>query len=249
MTLNRATESETRVRRALQGVTGRGKANGAGVAKFTGGLEIYEAGGYPIWIVDKTSGKALFFLVRNSNDNNYQLFIKDKNDNYAFSVDVSNDHVFVAQTLRLAKNINTPYTAISTWEAFIDVVASGNESVLQVKLYNDANTQTKTFELLRSDRIVGKTCTDVSTTYTATAFDNIILADAAGGAFTITLPAVATLNSHELVIKKVDSSANAVTIDGNGAETIDGAATYSLPTQYSKVRLVSRANATGWYIV
>ncbi len=57
-------------------------------------------------------------------------------------------------------------------------------------------------------------------TYTATAEDHVILCDTSGGAFTVTLPA--GIDGTEYHIKKIDSSANAVTIDGFGPETIDG---------------------------
>ncbi len=48
-------------------------------------------------------------------------------------------------------------------------------------------------------------------------------------------------------IKKTDVSANAVTIDGNGAETIDGATTQSLPAQYDSMEVVT--NGTEWFII
>lgn len=57
--------------------------------------------------------------------------------------------------------------------------------------------------------------------------------DASSGAVTITLPAVAdATNGFFVYVQKVDSSANAVTVDGNGAETINGSPTFELPNQY-----------------
>lgn len=47
-------------------------------------------------------------------------------------------------------------------------------------------------------------------------------------------------------IKKVDSSTNAVTIDGSGAETIDGATTYVLDVQGQAVMLVS--DGSNWRV-
>jgi hypothetical protein len=85
--------------------------------------------------------------------------------------------------------------------------------------------------------------------YTATTSDSIILCDASGGAFTITLPAVATVSSStdtkEYIIIKIDSSANAVTIDGDGAETIDGAATTAVNNQYGAKTVWG--NGTEWF--
>lgn len=84
-----------------------------------------------------------------------------------------------------------------------------------------------------------------TTTYTAVAGD-VLLCDASGGAFTVTLPAAATVSGSSISVKKSDASANAVTIDGAGAETIDGAATLALSTQYEAVTLWS--DGTSWWV-
>lgn len=90
--------------------------------------------------------------------------------------------------------------------------------------------------------IVGKTAN-----YTATATDHTILVDATAGVVTITLPAAAASVGREYAIKKIDASANAVTIDGNGAELIDGAATQSLATQWKS--MIIQCNGTAWFIL
>lgn len=58
-------------------------------------------------------------------------------------------------------------------------------------------------------------------------------------AITITLPAAAACFGRIYVIKKSTSDANVVTIDGDGAELIDGAATISLPAINDTVILQS----------
>ena len=76
--------------------------------------------------------------------------------------------------------------------------------------------------------------------------DKLILVDATAGPVTITLLASATAgDGFRIVVKKVDSSANAVTVDGNASETIDGAATSTLSTQYDSVNLVS--DGSNWH--
>lgn len=67
--------------------------------------------------------------------------------------------------------------------------------------------------------------------YTTTADDYTILCDASGGSFTITLIALASHLEGMYHIKKIDSSGNFITVDGNGGETIDGAATAVLTVQ------------------
>lgn len=83
--------------------------------------------------------------------------------------------------------------------------------------------------------------------YTITLDDGFVAVDATAGAVTITLPTAAAAAGFEFIVKKIDASANAVTLDGDGAETIDGAATLSLPTQYASAAVLS--DGTTWWVV
>ena len=83
--------------------------------------------------------------------------------------------------------------------------------------------------------------------YTATATDTTILVDASGAARTIMLPAASGISGRIYVIKKTDSSGNAVTVDANASETIDGATTYALSAQYKFV--VIQCDGTNWHII
>ncbi len=72
-----------------------------------------------------------------------------------------------------------------------------------------------------------------------------IAADATAGGFVITLPAVADVgNGFEITIQKVDDSANTVTVDGSGSETINGLSDVTLDKQYEAITL--RGNGTRW---
>lgn len=75
----------------------------------------------------------------------------------------------------------------------------------------------------------------------------IIKLDGSGGAFSEHLPAAALCRGLEYVFIRTDSTiANVITLDAFGAETINGAATTTLNTQYEAVALVS--DGTSWYI-
>jgi hypothetical protein len=87
----------------------------------------------------------------------------------------------------------------------------------------------------------------VATTYTVSIYDAIIDGSAAGGAFTITLPTAVGNTGRLFIVKKTDSSANAVTVKGNGSELIDGANTSLLSTQYQCLEIYS--NGTNWSTV
>jgi hypothetical protein len=83
-----------------------------------------------------------------------------------------------------------------------------------------------------------------SANYTATNADSKILATGGTSGITITLPA-ATLGA-EYVIKKVDAGAGAVTVATTSSQTIDGATTKALTTQWASVRVVS--DGTAWFV-
>lgn len=74
---------------------------------------------------------------------------------------------------------------------------------------------------------------------TLTENDDVVTVATAGGAVTVTLPPVAGTRGKTYHIKKTDASANNLTLDGNGAETIDGAATVVWNTQWMTKQVVS----------
>jgi hypothetical protein len=83
--------------------------------------------------------------------------------------------------------------------------------------------------------------------YTMTSADGLVVADASGGAFTVTLPTAVGLAGRVYRVKKIDSSSNAVTIDGAGSETIDDATTATIATQYEAITVIS--DGTEWWVL
>ena len=85
--------------------------------------------------------------------------------------------------------------------------------------------------------------------YTLTSTDpGIIFADATGGAVTITLPAASSSTiGCRYEVFKVDSSANAVTIAGNGADTLLTGSTTSTTAQANCLK-VTGYTSTSWIV-
>ena len=83
--------------------------------------------------------------------------------------------------------------------------------------------------------------------YTILTSDQIVTGDATSAAFTITLPTAVSKDGQTFTIKKIDASANAVTVGTTSSQTIDGSTTYSLPTRYKYVTVVS--DGANWIIV
>jgi|GEM_PF-5313485 len=80
-------------------------------------------------------------------------------------------------------------------------------------------------------------------TYTVLLTDEVLLVDASGGTVTIALPAVADCEGFRLEVIAVNV-ANAITLDGDASETINGAATLGISALYNRVTLL--ATSTGW---
>lgn len=77
--------------------------------------------------------------------------------------------------------------------------------------------------------------------------DCVIRGNAASAALSVVLPSAATWPGRQIIVKKIDATANAVMIAAAGGQTIDGAATLSITTQYQSYTMVS--NGTGWDII
>lgn len=93
--------------------------------------------------------------------------------------------------------------------------------------------------------VKGSPVVSVSTNYAMLESDEVILVDATAANRTVDLfptPVVGTT----ITIKKIDNTANTVTINGNGA-TIDGQATQVLSSQFSAYKIVY--NGSAWFII
>lgn len=71
--------------------------------------------------------------------------------------------------------------------------------------------------------------------------------NAVDGAITINLPSATGLTGRTYIIKKIDASANTVTIDPNSTQTIDGQETYVLSAQWQHVQIICTGG--NWEII
>jgi len=85
-----------------------------------------------------------------------------------------------------------------------------------------------------------------SANYTIMLSDNVILANAASGPMTLSLPPASSATGHVFYVKKIDSSVNAVTILASGSDLIDGFSTLVNSVQYESFTLIT--DGTGWWI-
>jgi hypothetical protein len=112
----------------------------------------------------------------------------------------------------------------------------------------EVTNTTETVQTLIITGSVFKPIATVTTNYSVGVNDYDILADATSAAFAITLPASSGFTNRELRIKKIDSAAHNVTITPTGGDTIDGAASKVISTQWVVVTL--HTDGTGkWFIM
>lgn len=85
--------------------------------------------------------------------------------------------------------------------------------------------------------------TAVTTTYTVLATDYCV--NCTSGTFTVTLPSAATVSGIEFLIK--NSGTGTITVATTSSQTIDGATSYALTTQYKYVTV--KSNGANWIVI
>lgn len=85
---------------------------------------------------------------------------------------------------------------------------------------------------------------DVSANDSARADDFLVRVNASAAARTLTLPSALSAARQVLVIRKIDSSVNVVTVQAAGTDLIDGVGSKSLTAQWQTLWLIS--NGAGW---
>lgn len=92
-----------------------------------------------------------------------------------------------------------------------------------------------------------------TTSYTASGNDGVIVGNPTGGNITITLPAASggtgAIGRDKVYIIKNIHASNSVIVDGDGSETIDGATTKTITTQYGFLQIVADSANARWHII
>jgi len=146
-------------------------------------------------------------------------------------------------------NQNSPSTFYSVGtQTTSDYAITGENAIFSAGNDNKVGFNTSTpHSICHIDGSMALPIKTVTGHYTVTIEDYTILVDATGGAVTINLLTAVGIKGRIYKIKKIDSSANAVTVDPAGTETIDGAATASLTSQWQKIGIQS--DNANWQII
>jgi hypothetical protein len=146
--------------------------------------------------------------------------------------------VQVARFLRAVEVVGTT----SDTEATLFRIKSSNGTVL-FSVASDG-TLTGTFPAGAAAAPVVTTVTGATTLSDS---NDYVIANAAGGAFTVTLPTAVGRTGKGFVVKRLNSGANNVTVGTTSSQTIDGATTRVLTSQYELVGVIS--DGSNWHVM
>ena len=137
---------------------------------------------------------------------------------------------------------------VSTNPTTADFVSQGDDHLRLIKTVLEATFPNASKAFYFPGVSASKVAADSPVTVAVTDENDLFRANATSGAITFNLPAAATAGAgFEVGFVKTDSSANAVTIDGNSSETIGGSATLTLTKQNQS--LVIRSDGTNWQVM
>lgn len=98
--------------------------------------------------------------------------------------------------------------------------------------------------------IIGAINKDTNYTVLEADVTSLIRVDTSGGTRTITLPQISSLVADfDIIIDKVTSDANAVTISRQGSDTINGGTLYTLTAQYQSAWVVADRATNTWSVI
>lgn len=198
-------------------------------------------------IILDANGEAAMWLDQSLS---YKFVLKDSSDVTQWTV----DNVIGLLT---ANSINTASlqdgavssakiadNAVTTAKLQSDASVDANRAVNTNHIRDGVITRTK----LASGAVANETVSTQTASFTAATTVDVYLCDATSGAITVTLPAAggAGASGKVFTFRKINSSTNTVTVDGNASETIDGALTVVLGQQYDSVTMVS--DGTNWQV-
>lgn len=135
------------------------------------------------------------------------------------------------------------YTSAANYETQNGTAANGDQyydsTLNKVRAYENGAWQNLT-------DVPSKVVATKTGAYTLTTSDDVIIADASGGGFTLTLPAVSGNAGLVYRIIKSDTSDNKVTLDGSGAETINNQTTIDLMMVNDSIEIT--CDGSEWFI-
>lgn len=168
------------------------------------------------------------------------------------ATETDGDEIYMSFKLSNGAEAQTEFARICCIATDIDAPSGGAEDgalgfkvMVGGALTQVFETSSDGAEFARGMR-VEQTTISAATTLSSAHYIVLCDTDTAGAAFTVTLPAAASHAGRVYYIKNTGSSGYDVTVDANGAETIDDAATQTVT---DKNCMVIVSDSTAWWII
>lgn len=173
----------------------------------------------------------------------------DANTTSQLSVD-ANIELAAGDTVRIRKNSSGSLTGVdSATRSFIEISRLADYSAGAPVGFGKATSENLGLVTSFAPTVKSSINSISSANYTVLdddGYDTILVTTGASDR-TITLPTAADNDGRILTVKKVDSGAGGVIIDGEGAETIDNFATITLESRFESI--VLKCDGSEWFIV
>tara|TARA_R110002096_G_scaffold320427_2_gene514477 strand:+ start:1379 stop:1804 length:426 start_codon:yes stop_codon:yes gene_type:complete len=114
----------------------------------------------------------------------------------------------------------------TNYHAEIDISLPQTPPLVEEELYSILQDIYSSLQILAASvQPVKYTYKDVTASYTVYVYDQLVRADSTAGAMLVTLPLASTCTGRRYTIKRIDASANAVTLAPTSPELMDGSGT------------------------
>lgn len=147
-------------------------------------------------------------------------------------------HLFNANWLKLQKKKGSKIVSRVLDEAMQSVTSSEEDE--------DKEAAASAVAEIKSVGLSNSVVTDSTVALTSNS-SSVILADATSNNITINLPLAEDVDEDFFYIKKIDSSANTVTIAARSADAIDGQSSMVISSQYTSLHVTS--DGSNWHVI
>ena len=194
------------------------------------------SGASGIEVIQSTASTDFGLKLRNNSNGDIKLTMETAAQSFSFGIDNSD-----GDKLKLSAS-STDVGTSTLWQVLPDGSLGLGVSPTS-KLDVDGSITATGLSLSGA---VSQSVTSITSATTLDDTHSVVHVDGTSGAFTLALPASAGISGRSYIIQKVDASANAITIDPNASETINGVSTLSLDGPYDWVAI--RSDGTNWLV-
>jgi hypothetical protein len=222
-------------------------------AKGTGAIQLNSGGGTVLNVSNSGTGIGNYINIYPTNSfMNWTLAGTDTNIGYtyttkgsgAFYLGTGGGTQFAIN--HTASSINYIAVTGSGTNAAPTLLVQGSDANISLTLTTKGTGIVQTAATLKYAGVIAGLSTKTAA-YTLVATDYTVLGNATTASFSLTLPTSVGATGQVYIIKKVDSTANTVTITTTSSQTIDGSASKVLSYQYDGFQLQS--DGANWIII